>query len=431
MRENVEIEEAQIVELYEPLRSDAFQQQLTEQAEAVLFDGENGAVNTAKTVNDFVDDYLQNGRSQAIDTWLIGRFSRYPEIWENEQEKLDTAHTIISTVNTLVDNQVAVEKHLNAGKTLTNFLNKKIEAVAKAENLSAEEIAQGIDEGLNKANQAFTELYTGTAMDLTPAESAQKGLDLVRHISKRAEMNANLNLAWYGAKSIGSRLWKSAMGQENLSRAEELTKIIRGAVESAENKGVQVAVSGGMVVSAKKGWLKGVFDGVEAVEKGIERTRSFLDKVQNLTLNVAEGWNDVRLLDQVERGLKKTVDVVAEKAKFATAKIATKIEKGAELWCRGAGAKAGRWLGTLVGSLASPAGAVIGGQVGAWLGDKVGKYVSDKVVKPVVQVAKKVADKVIDTVADTAKKVVSKGVEVAKKAWTAVKESKLNPLNWF
>ncbi|OOR97998.1 hypothetical protein B0187_09865 [Haemophilus paracuniculus] len=431
MRENVEIEEAQIVELYEPLRSEAFQQQLTEQAEAVLFDGENGAVNTARTVNDFVDDYLQNGRSQAIDTWLIGRFSRYPEIWADEQEKIDTAHTIIGTVEALVANQVAVEKHLNAGKTLANFLNKKIEAVAKAENLSADEIAQGIDEGLNKANQAFTELYTGTAMDLNPVETVQKGLDLARHISKRSEMNANLNLAWYGAKSIGSRLWKAAMGQENLSRAEELTKIIRGAVESTENKGVQVAVSGGMVVSAKKGWLKGVFDGVEAVEKGIERTRTFLDKVQNLTLNIAEGWNDVRIFDQVERGLKKSVDVVAEKAKFATAKLATKVEKGAELWCRKAGAKAGQWLGTTVGALINPAAAAIGGQVGAVVGDLCGKVVSDKVVKPVVEVAKKVADKVIDTVADTVKKVASKTVEVAKKAWTAVKESKLNPFNWF
>lgn len=415
MRENVEIEEAQIVEAFEPLRTEAFQQQLTEQAESVLFDGEEGATNTAKTVGEFVDDYLTNGRTKPIDQWLIGRFSRYPEIWENEQEKIDTANTIISTVESLVGNQLEVEKHLNAGKSLVNFLNKKIETVAKAENLSAEEIAQGIDEGLNKANQAFTELYTGTAVDLNPAETLSQGLDLVRHISKRTEMNANLNLAWYGAKSIGSRLWKAATGQENLSRAEELTKIIRGAVESAENKGVQVAMSGGMVVSAKKGWVKNVFDRLETIEKQIEKAQPFLNTVQLLTLNVAEGLNDTRILDKAENKEYQYVDIIADKVKFMVAKIVTAIEQDSDYWCSEVGEKGGMWLGTTIGLLFNPAAAVIGGKIGSWVGERAGQLLGETIIKPIaILTIKKYTEKAIDFLANSTKKIISQGEKMVK-----------------
>ena len=47
------------------------------------------------------------------------------------------------------------------------------------------------------------------------------------------------------------------------------------------------------------------------------------------------------------------------------------------------------------------------------------------------EMAKKVADKAIDSVKDAVKTTISKGKEVIQDTWNAVKESKLNPLNWF
>lgn len=415
--------ENQVEEWLRPLKTDVFQQQLTEKAEEAIFPNKSAAENTARTIGDFVDDYLTHGRHQPIDTWLLGRFSQYPEIWDSEQEKIDTANTIIGVIDDVVRNQLAVEAHLQKGKTLANFLNKRIDEVAKIHNVNPSVLGEAVDLDLKQANADYLSLYSEGKLNLPIEPSPTQTLDIARSITDHAVRNANLNFAWWGAKSIGSRLWNTVIGKENVSRAEQLTQIIRSSVDSAENKGVQVAVSGAMVVSAKKGFVKNVFDGVEQIENVIERTRERLGRVTDLVLNIADGWNDTRVLDKVERGVLKAVDVAAEKAKFTTAKIATAIERKAERVCREFGSKAGRTVGTLVGGLVNPAAAAIGGQIGAFVGDVVGKVASDKVVKPVVQAAKKVADKVIDVVADGAKTVISKTKEVVSSGWEKAKSA--------
>lgn len=431
--------------IFSILKTDEFQDKLTTKAENAIFPDKTGAENTAHTIGDFIDDYLENGCHQAIDQWLIGRFSQYPEIWENEQEKVETANTIIQVVDSVVNNQLEIEKHLQKGKTLTNFLHKRIKDTANANGVQAELISEAIEQELKQANSDYFQFYSEDQILKTeiiatdydpniaglPSQNKREPLDIVRTITDNAKLNANLNLAWFGAKSIGSRLWNAVTGKENLNRAEQLTEIIRSSVESAENKGVQVAVSGGMVVSAKKGWVKGVFDGVEKIENAIERTRETLNRVTDVVLNVADGWNDVRVLDKVEQGLLKTVDVAAEKTKFITAKIATAIEHKAETVCRNLGSKAGSTVCTFLAGLFNPAAAAIAGQVGAYVGDVVGKWVSDKVVKPVTKGAKKVADKAIDFVADKVKSAVSGVKELASDVINYISESKLNPLNWF
>ncbi|MGX2951295.1 hypothetical protein ACWIUA_10400 [Ursidibacter sp. B-7004-1] len=237
---------------FEQLKSENYQLELAEQAQEVIFTNQEAQQKTAQTINEFIDDYLVNGCNQPIEQWLVGRFSLYPELWENEQEKIETAQTIIEMIDCVVSNQVEIEQHIQKGKSLPNFIHKKIEKIAQENDVPSELIQQGIDIALNQGNLAHTELYLQQPIDLLPVAEQSQGLDGARQISEKLKLNANLNLAWYGAKAIGSRLFNSLTGQENRSRSEELLHIIRSAVDSAENKGVQVAVSGGMVVSAKK-----------------------------------------------------------------------------------------------------------------------------------------------------------------------------------
>lgn len=389
------------------IKTEQFQQQLSEQAEEAMFIDKEAAQNTVKTINHFLDDYLESGKNQPLDQWLVNRFGDYPDIWRDEQEKIDTANMIISTVETLIDNQIAIDQHLNKGKTLANYLNKKIEQVAQKGDLDPQQLAQDINQGLKQANQALTEMYIGEPIELTAETSAQGGLALSQEISKRAEITANLNLMGYGLKSIGTRLWNAIKGEKNLSRAEELTQIIRSSIETIENKGVQVAISGGVVVSAKKGWIKNVFDSVEKIENSIEKTRSYFDKIQNLTLNVANGLNDVRILDAVERGAIMMVDVAQEKAKFMVAQTITKVEKTIDNYIRTKGSAYGAKIGAAMGAIFGPAGATLGSVIGGYVGEKVAELVSDKVIKPLANIARKVATKAIDTVASMAKKAVS------------------------
>lgn len=195
--------------------------------------------------------------------------------------------------------------------------------------------------------------------------------------------------------------------KKNLSRAEELTQIIRSSIETIENKGVQVAISGGVVVSAKKGWIKNVFDSVEKIESSIEKARAYFDKIQDLTLNVTNGWNDIRILDAVERGAIMMIDVAQEKAKFMVAQTITKVEKTIDNYIRIKGSAYGAKIGVAMGAIFGPAGATLGSVIGGYVGEKVAELVSDKVIKPLANIARKVATKAIDTVASMAKKVVS------------------------
>ncbi|XHN44379.1 hypothetical protein O1Q81_00385 [Lonepinella sp. MS14436] len=160
-----------------------------------------------------------------------------------------------------------------------------------------------------------------------------------------------------------------------------------------------------------------MFDVAENVENRIGQIR---DNITKLTLNVSEGWNDLRIFDAVERKAIDYVEATKEKAKFAVAKAATYLERTATNVVKKGTTVAGRGIGTAVGSLFGPAGAAIGGTVGAFVGEWVGEKIGEKVVKPLINKGKEIANKAIDYVADTAKSVVSTGVEVVKDVVSSV-----------
>lgn len=130
-----------IDQLFNNLKQDETQNALAEKAENTLFANDEAKKNTFQTIDAFLDDYLANGRHQPIDQWLKFRFDQYPDIWESEQEKIDTANTIISTIESLATNQVALEKHLEKrGKTVEGFYKNKINEIAQEYQLDATQI---------------------------------------------------------------------------------------------------------------------------------------------------------------------------------------------------------------------------------------------------------------------------------------------------
>ena len=419
------LQEKNIDQLFDSLKQDETQLTLAKQAEEALFTDENAKKNTAQMINTFVDDYLNNGRQQPINQWLKSRFDQYPDIWESEQEKIDTINTIINTIESLVCNQVELEKHLNKRKTIENFYQKKINQMAETYQFEVQELAQEVDAAVAEANCKQFGFLTGEVIDVPFEEKP-----LNEKTIQRAKFNANLNLAFWGIKSAGSRLANAFLNKENLSYAEELQKIIRGAVDTAENKGVQIAISGGAVVSAKKGWIKDAFEGLEKVEKVVGKAGAMLGRIQDLTLNGANGWDDVRLYDKVEQGVLSATEVAAEKAKFVAAQIITNLEQKADLFLRQNGAKLGAKLGAVVGSVFGPAGTGVGSIIGGFIGEKVGGYVSDKIVKPVAETAKRVANTVIDTVKDTAKSVVSSVTSAARSVVSSVSSAVSSFFGW-
>lgn len=395
------------------LKSEQTQAELAEQAQQQFFTNEEDVQKTAIIIDDFVNDYLDNGQNQPINDWLLNRFNCYPEIWESEDEKTMIANTIIETIDSVVAHQLSVEKHLQKGKTLTNYLAKQIDTVAAQQQVDPEVLWDEIDQGITKGNQAYSQLMSGNATTFTPTE---QNTNKHETLSQKITLNNQCNLALYGIKTIGTRLYNAIKGKENPTRAEQITHILRSSIDSTQSKGMQVAMSGGIIVSAKKGYLRHILDISETLESAVGKARALVDKVQNITLNVAEGWNDIRILDRLEQGAILAIDVAKEKAKFTVAKIATAVEQKSDLICKNVGRKVGTAMGTFFGGLFNPAAAATAGQVCGYLGEKAGELFSKEIVKPVVKKAREVADKAIDYVADTAKSFVSTVKETARKA---------------
>lgn len=411
--------------LLEPLKNDDFQYQLAKQAENLIFSEKSHAENTAGIIGKFLTGYLNKDKDQTLQSWLVESFSTYSDVWQNAQEKNETAESIIRVVENVVATKMELDTHLQSGKSLANFLSKQIKNIAEKNNLNAVDLAKNVNSELIQANRQFTEFYIGgelpSELKIEPEipSTLDNLLDVARSIEKSTEFNTNLDLSWWSTKSLCSELWNNVVEETNTEIKEQLKQIMSSSINSIENKGIKVALSAGMIIAEKKGWLSGIFERAES-ENTIEQS-NHLASVIDLTLNVSNGWNDVRLLDNVESGLYKVTDIVAEKTQFMAAKMITAVSYTAENYCGKFGEQAGQKLGLMIGGLINPAAAIIGGMVGACVGKIVGQKVGRAVITPIVETAKKVSKRAISYVKDVVKQGISKTKELGAKIWKKMK----------
>lgn len=81
-------------------------------------------------------------------------------------------------------------------------------------------------------------------------------IDIAKGIGKKALVAAAFTTGFQGARILGRRVWNSLTGKENQSGNEDLKEFFESSIKSTKNVGVQVAVSGALVVAAKSGWIK-------------------------------------------------------------------------------------------------------------------------------------------------------------------------------
>lgn len=409
----------------ELLQNDDFQYQLAKQAENLIFSEKSHAENTAGIIGEFLTGYLNKDKEQSLQSWLIEGFSTYSDIWQNDQEKSETAQSIIRVVENVVATKMELDTHLQSGKSLANFLSKQIKNIAEKNNLNAVDLAKNVDSELIQANRQFTEFYIGgelpSELKIEPEipSTLDNILDVARSIEKSTEFNTNLDLSWWSTKSLCSELWNNVVEETNTEIKEQLKQIMSSSINSIENKGIKVALSAGMIIAEKKGWISGIFDR-EELENTIVQS-NHLARVIDLTLNISDGWNDVRLLDNVENGLYRVTDIIAEKAQFMTAKMITAISYKSEYYCGELGAQAGEQLGRMIGGLFNPAASIIGGIVGSYVGKIVGYKAGQAVITPIVETAKKVSKRAIDCVKDITQQGISKAKELGYELYNKVK----------
>lgn len=81
-------------------------------------------------------------------------------------------------------------------------------------------------------------------------------IDIAKNIGKQALVAAAFTAGFQGGRILGRRVWNSLTGKANQSGNEDLKEFFESSIKSSANVGVQVAVSGALVVAAKSGWIK-------------------------------------------------------------------------------------------------------------------------------------------------------------------------------
>jgi hypothetical protein len=198
---------------------------------------------------------------------------------------------------------------------------------------------------------------------------------IAKQIGKQALMGACITAGMQGSRILARRVWNSLTGKTNPSESEDLQEFFESSVKSAAHVGVQVAVSGGVVVVVKNGWLG----------KGLKNTPAGL--IANI---VYVGLENAKILYKLSKG-----ELTKEEALDAMGQATTTTI--AAIACATQGAAWGAQIGIPFGPVGIAIGGFVGGVVGGMAGSGIGQavYAGGKVIiKAAVNTLRSVASSI-------------------------------------
>lgn len=355
----------------------------------------------------FIRSYDQHRSEMPLDQWLTQELNKYPQLWQGNAEVEAVARTLINSISRTNQHKASLQQHLDKGRSAVNWLARELEQDAQNNpELNLGEYAGQVQSMLASANVTLAQTldpggrHSTVPGDVihspssTPAEiqttiwDETSRLDISREINKQALLNAALNASYHGARILGQRTWNWLRGEENAPASVAMQAFFDSSLKSADHVGAQVAVSGGVMVAARSGWLSFFRDA--SAEEVATTTYVGLERAKAL---YKLGQGDI-LADTAINAIEQTTMVAARSLAQAAE------QKGAEL-----GAEWGAALGTVFGPGGTAIGAIVGGVVGRAAGKAVGTLI-EKGGRKVVEVASKVVRKVVGTLKDVATKAV-------------------------
>lgn len=215
---------------------------------------------------------------------------------------------------------------------------------------------------------------------------------ICKHIGKKAVVSGLLAVGFQGARILGRRIWNGVTGRKNQSVSDDLREFATSAAKSGAAAAGMAAVSGGLVVAAKKGLLGAAIKSV----KGNVIANAACAAVENLKIVTKLGFGEISGTEALDLAGRTNCSLVGSLVIGA---------KGAS-------------VGATIGMALGPVGAAVGGFVGGVAGCIAGSVVGEAVYEG----AKKVC-KAVCAVATTCARAVGR---VAGKVVHAI-----NPMNWF
>lgn len=215
---------------------------------------------------------------------------------------------------------------------------------------------------------------------------------ICKHIGKKAAVAGMLAVGFQGARILGRRIWNGLTGKKNKPLTEDMKEFAESAAKSGAAAAGMAAVSGGLVVAAKKGLLGAALKSV----KGNVIANAACAAVENVKIIAKLGSGELTGAEALDAAGRANCSLVGSLA----------------LAAKGAG------VGATIGAALGPVGAAVGGFIGGVVGGIGGSVVGEAVYEG----AKKVCKTVCNVVSSCARAV---GQTVGKIAHA------LNPFNWF
>jgi hypothetical protein len=205
-------------------------------------------------------------------------------------------------------------------------------------------------------------------------------IDIAKQLGKQALIGACIAAALQGARVLGRRVWNRLTGKANAPLNEDLKEFFDSSLTSCGHVGLQVAVSGALVVAIKSGWLG----------KALKNTPA--GRIANIAFVALE---NAKVLFKLGKG-----EITREQALDAMGNVTVTCVLSL------AASAAGAELGAAIGCVFGPVGAVVGGFIGGLAAGMAGGAIADKVYqggKTVARAALDMAKSVHAAVTDGAK----------------------------
>ena len=187
-------------------------------------------------------------------------------------------------------------------------------------------------------------------------------VQIAKQLGKQAVVGACMVAAFQGSRIFGRRIWNSMWGKQNPPLSEDLREFFESSIRGAAHVGVQVAVSGGVLVAARNGWLGKVLKKTPA---------GHLATIAVVTLENA------KILYKLSKG-----ELTGPEAIDAMGKVTVSTLASLQ------GAAWGFTYGTAIGTVLGPLGAAVGGLVGGVVGGMAGSAVGELLYEGRKRIAK-------------------------------------------
>lgn len=217
-------------------------------------------------------------------------------------------------------------------------------------------------------------------------------INIAKSIGKQALIGAGITAGFQGIRILSRRVWNRISGQGNPSASEDLKDFFESSLRGSAHVGVQVAVSGAVVVAVRNGWVGTLLKGTP------------VGQIANM---VSSGMQQAKILYKFAKGEVTSAEALDEASRVTCSTVGG-------LASAGMGMTHGAALGLALGPVGAVVGGFVGGVVGGMAGSKIGElaYEGGKAIV-------KTAVSAINYVSECAKNVISTVAHA------------LNPLNWF